>query len=153
MPIPPLDEHGLLPSGVHIATLDEVRGLFGSSTQPRRNLYTGLDSVVLGARATGHFASAVLDGSFVTDEAAPKDVDVVLLANIELFAVFGALNRSPDTQWFLDPEVARERYGVHLYLNDAEEEMVTYFQKLRPEEAFTRNVLPNHLRGVVRVML
>jgi hypothetical protein len=70
-----------------------------------------------------------------------------------LFAVFGALNRSLDTQWLLDPGVARERYSVHLYHDDANEETVTYFQHLRPQEAFARRVPPNRLRGVVRVML
>jgi len=48
MPIPPLNTHGLLPVGIHVTTLDEIRlrfGLFqGSDRRPR--LYDRLEQLI-----------------------------------------------------------------------------------------------------------
>lgn len=75
--IPAFDDSGLLPPGVHPATLDEVEARFGRGTELRRVQMESVRWMVdLAVRAS--VQRIVLNGSFVTDAAEPNDVDCVL---------------------------------------------------------------------------
>lgn len=76
--IPPFNEHGYLPSGVHLATIDEVAARFGCESEVRRVQIESLRWLVEFARRAG-VDRLVLNGSFVTDVLEPNDVDCVLL--------------------------------------------------------------------------
>lgn len=77
MPIPNFDLRGQLPPGVHKATFDEVRKRFGSTPLVRIKRTQKLAQLIDEVRA---FASCIyVDGSYVTDELAPNDVDVILV--------------------------------------------------------------------------
>ncbi len=77
--IPPFDDHGLLPPGVHVATIDEVGRRFGRESELRRVQMESLRWLVDAARRAG-VLRLVINGSFVTDALEPNDVDCVLLA-------------------------------------------------------------------------
>lgn len=81
MPIPDFAADGTLPVGVHDCTLDEVierYGIFdGSST--RQELTARLRSFVAEARATGIVVWLAVDGSYVTSEPKPGDIDLVVV--------------------------------------------------------------------------
>lgn len=64
----------VLPQGIHLATLDEIRNAFAINPR-RRLLFTGL---VLGAKAlaVAGCQCLYLDGSYVTANPAPGDYDV-----------------------------------------------------------------------------
>ena len=76
--IPPFDEHGCLPPGVHLATLDEIDARFGRQSELRR---AQMDSVrwMVDLAVRAGVERIVLNGSFVTDIMEPNDVDCVLL--------------------------------------------------------------------------
>jgi len=76
--IPPFDDFGLLPPGVHAATLAEVDERFGRQSEIRR---VQLDSVrwMVNLAVRAGVERIVLNGSFVTDIMEPNDVDCVLL--------------------------------------------------------------------------
>ena len=76
--IPPFDDHGYLPPGVHPATLDEVEARFGRESELRRVQMQSLRWLVNLARRAG-VLRLVINGSFVTDVLDPNDVDCVLL--------------------------------------------------------------------------
>jgi hypothetical protein len=76
--IPPFNEHGYLPPGIHAATLDEVAARFGRGSEVRRVQMESLRWLHGLARRVG-VARLVLNGSFVTDVLEPNDVDCVLL--------------------------------------------------------------------------
>ena len=76
--IPPLNEHGHLPPGVHAATLDDVDARFGRESEVRRVQMESLRWLVDLARRSG-VRRIVVNGSFVTDKVEPNDVDCVLL--------------------------------------------------------------------------
>jgi hypothetical protein len=76
--IPPFNEHGYLPSGIHPATIDEVAARFGCDSEVRRVQIESLRWLVELARRVG-VDRVVLNGSFVTDVLEPNDVDCVLL--------------------------------------------------------------------------
>lgn len=72
--IPMLSDDGLLPPGVHKATLKEIRDRFGRKNAVRRLLFRGLRQALENLRAAG-VQRVYINGSFVTDESFPKDVD------------------------------------------------------------------------------
>lgn len=76
--IPPFNEHGYLPSGIHSATIDEVAARFGRESEVCRVQMESLHWLVHVARRAG-VSRLVLNGSFVTDVLEPNDVDCVLL--------------------------------------------------------------------------
>ena len=76
--IPPFDEHGYLPSGIHPATLDEVEARFGRESELRRVQMESLRWLVDLAQRAG-VTRLIINGSFVTDVFEPNDVDCVLL--------------------------------------------------------------------------
>lgn len=79
MPLPALDEKGELPEGLHLAPLDEVVARFGGGSAQRRAVCGRLERIFGLAKATGGLGRFVIFGSFVTDKAAPNDVDIILI--------------------------------------------------------------------------
>ena len=79
MPIPPLNANGLLPAGVHLTTLDEIRDRFGvfRGTDRRPALFARLLEFVSSMRRSDLFEALVVDGSFVTAKADPNDIDAI----------------------------------------------------------------------------
>ena len=76
--IPPFNEHGYLPPGIHSATLDEVESRFGCGSELRRVQLESLRWLVDLAGRAG-VVRLIINGSFVTDVIEPQDVDCVLL--------------------------------------------------------------------------
>lgn len=76
--IPPLNEHGYLPPGVHEATLDEVIARFGHGSEQREAQADSLRWLLPKCRAVG-ILKILINGSFGTAKADPNDVDCVLL--------------------------------------------------------------------------
>lgn len=76
--IPPFNEHGYLPPGIHPATLDEVAVRFGRESEVRRVQMESVRWLVDLAHRAG-VDRLIVNGSFVTDVLEPNDVDCVLL--------------------------------------------------------------------------
>lgn len=76
--IPPLNEHGYLPPGVHQATVEEIAARFGAGTPERQELMQSLRWLVEMCKRDD-VARLVVNGSFVTSKPDPADVDCVLL--------------------------------------------------------------------------
>src|SRR5205085_823586 len=94
MPIPSLNEHGLLPPGIHDCTLSEIRAVFGQNqwvvdeaaetyreilSPHRRNLSMRLEAYFSELRRVGLPVVVLVDGSFVTGKPDPNDVDLVVV--------------------------------------------------------------------------
>ena len=115
MPIPEFNETGLLPPGVHVCTLEEVKSRFGSfhGNDRRPNLFNSLLKLLADVRRADLFVAVVLDGSFVTAVSAPNDIDLILV-----------LRRAHD--WSRDPAAheynvlsrrrLRRRFGFDVFL-------------------------------------
>ena len=85
MPIPPFEQSGLLPPGVHGCTLEEIKLRFGSfqSSDRRPLLFLNLEKFVTEARASGIVRNLIVNGSFVTAETAPNDIDLIVIVPSE----------------------------------------------------------------------
>lgn len=77
--IPDFDDRGYLPAGVHPASLDEIEARFGRQSELRQVQMQSLRWLVELAKKAG-VQRLVLNGSFVTEQLEPNDVDCVLLA-------------------------------------------------------------------------
>ena len=71
--IPPFDENGNLPPGIHQATWAEIVGRFGG-TEHRRQLLGGL-CAALDSLKTAGCKRAYIDGSLITSKDVPNDFD------------------------------------------------------------------------------
>lgn len=72
--IPQFTAHGLLPEGVHSATLEEVLERFGGNDR-REQLLNGLVEALRLLRVAG-CRRVYINGSFVTSRERPNDIDV-----------------------------------------------------------------------------
>ena len=78
--IPPFDDNGFLPPGIHLATVDEIADRFGQEPEVRRAQMESIRWLVEIVQRAG-IEKIVLNGSFVTDQYEPNDVDCVLLVD------------------------------------------------------------------------
>lgn len=76
--IPPFNDDGYLPPGIHPASLTEIAERFGLESELRRVQMESVRWLVEVALRAG-VRRIVLNGSFVTDQYEPNDVDCVLL--------------------------------------------------------------------------
>jgi hypothetical protein len=80
--IPPFDENGYLPPGIHKASLDEISERSGQQSEMRAAQVDSIRWLVDLVRDT-RAERVVLNGSFVTVIREPNDVDCLLLVSDE----------------------------------------------------------------------
>jgi hypothetical protein len=81
MPIPELNEDGVLPVGIYDCTLDEIGERFGcfQTTDRRVYLFENLCALVNEERTAGIAIEMIINGSFVTDKPEPNDIDLLIV--------------------------------------------------------------------------
>lgn len=104
--IPTFTDEGVLPAGVHPATVDEIEERFGRGSELRRVQMESVRWMVAVARRAG-VRRIVLNGSFTTDIVEPNDVDCVLL--IGEGGDPGAEDELRDGTPFLDVSLVRQQ--------------------------------------------
>lgn len=148
MPIPPLDQNGFLPAGVHDCTLDELKGRFGSFqiSDRRPQLFARLEAFLSEAKTSRLVVSVVVDGSFVTAKPDPNDIDLILVVTPDHSF---AADLSPLEYGVLSKRRVHRRYGFDLLVacDDSDEyrRYVRFFQQIRFE--------PSHTKGILRLKL
>ena len=144
MPIPPLDQNGLLPFGVHDCTLEEIKARFGSfrGSDRRPQLFARLEAFLSEAKAARVVVSVLVDGSFVTARLVPNDIDLILVvAPGHSFAV----DLSPGEYAVLSKRRVYRRHGFDVLVACDESEeywrYVRFFQQIRFEPGRTKGIL------------
>jgi hypothetical protein len=111
--IPPFDDRGNLPPGIHEADWDELEATFGGSAR-RTRLLSGLREALLALRSAG-CRTAYIDGSFATAKEEPGDFDGCW----DTEGVVGSL-LDPVLLDFAHPRKAqKEKFGGELFLAQA----------------------------------
>ena len=82
--IPPFNENGYLPPGIHKASLEEIAERFGWQSGTRRDEMESLRWLMDMVKRLNALR-LILNGSFVTDAIEPNDVDCVLLFDSHSF--------------------------------------------------------------------
>ena len=146
--IPPFNAQGLLPDGIHDCTMDEAAERFGGfqSSDRRPRLWASFTKFISEAKGCGLVEAAIVDGSFVTAEPAPNDIDLVLVvsANHDFEADF-----QPSEYNVLSKRRVNRRFGFDLLVARADSEeyrrYVGFFQQVRLE--------PGRKKGILRIRL
>ena len=148
MVIPPFNEQGWLPEGIHDCTLEQVEEQFaGFQRSDRRpQLWAKFRAFVSEAKAAGVIKTIVVDGSFVTAEPAPNDIDVIVIvsADYDFSAILSPIHYNTLSQrrvWRL--------FGLDIVVvkQDSEnlEQAVTFFQQGRQK--------PEAKKGLIRISI
>ncbi|QLG87662.1 hypothetical protein HQ393_05000 [Chitinibacter bivalviorum] len=145
--IPPLDERGLLPAGIHTASLEAVAHAFCSG-QYRELLWQDLIRFL-----RDHFIAAnlhpplYLAGSFFSDKPNPGDIELTVdLGGRSQEQMLAAL------ALFLERQRWHNEYRVDYYPNmPGNSDFVAFFQYVGPKTAQTKGLNEKDRRGIIKV--
>lgn len=145
MPLPDFNASGDLPAGIHRATLNEVVQRFGSAGGQRMVCTQRLSHVYELAKRTGHLQEFVVFGSYVTTQANPNDIDVILVMD-DAFR----LDECPiESRGLFDHAVAQARHGASVFwlrpgllIGESVNDFIAYWQVKRDGSS----------RGIVEVI-
>ena len=112
--IPPFDDAGDLPPGLHPATWTEFRARFCRFVQSDRRLQLcqRLGQLVDDARASGIVTRILVGGSMVRVTAEPNDFDCIIVLRAE--TLYETLR--PDQLQIADARIARDRYVGDIFI-------------------------------------
>ncbi|MEW6380026.1 MAG: hypothetical protein AB1611_10535 [bacterium] len=84
--IPKFNKDGNLPKGIHKATLDEVKEIFGAGSARRKWLIKNLEKIINLANYTDKLERVFVWGSFVSNKELPQDIDLLLIMKEDFIA-------------------------------------------------------------------
>jgi hypothetical protein len=109
--LPPLNERGDLPPGIHPATWPEIAARFGQGTEARVRALAKLRYLYELAVRTGKLGRFLVFGSFVSNAANPRDLDVVLVMSADF-----KLEEAPrESQTLFSHPDAEARFGASVF--------------------------------------
>jgi hypothetical protein len=122
--IPDFDDNGYLPPGIHRATLDEIEVRFGMMSEVRQVQLQSL-RWLMELVSEASVARIVLNGSWVTNEPEPIDIDCVLLAGLGWGGNPAVEAQLEDGLPYLTPQIANQRifdeYTTRIFASDRAE--------------------------------
>ena len=148
VPIPAFDEYGALPVGIHDCMPSELRERFGSfqSSDRRPLLYARLEQFVRELRRFRSGLVLLINGSFVTTQPRPNDIDLILILPIDWDL---RAELPPDAYNLLSKTRVKRFWGFDILVARAETteyfKYVEFFQRVRYSK--TRR------KGIVRITL
>lgn len=143
--IPPFRDDGWLPAGHHSATWDDVILTFQGETGSRRSdLTKRLIELRDGLRVLGVTGYILLDGSYISSKAEPKDFDLLLVASPEIQVMKDA---TPELARWLDAERAEKECGYSIFYCPSDSAALDLLSSLWDLD---KTGVP---KGIVKVML
>jgi len=119
--IPAFNEHGCLPEGIHDCTMEETAQRFGvfQSSDRRPQLWDKFIEFMREAESCGLMDAVLLNGSFVTAENEPNDIDLVVVVSLDhdFSAEF-----QPNEYNLLSKREVHRRFGFDLLVARSESE-------------------------------
>lgn len=115
--LPPLNDHGYLPAGIHLADLAEVVETFGSGSPEREVETQELIDFVNWARQAD-ITRLLVNGSYVTAKIAPNDVDVVILPDKDYPSGESSVSHNASRWPFLQVFIAVNETDFEMWAKD-----------------------------------
>ena len=147
MLIPTFEPNGLLPSGIHECSLEDINTRF-TWNEHRTGLFASFLRFLESELRPVFPYPIFFDGSFVTDKELPDDTDVVLDVS----------NAPDDRKWralmFMQQhqERIKEHYRVHFWINlPGLNDFAAFFQYVGVKTARNKGLNPRHLKGILKV--
>lgn len=148
MPIPPLDNLGLLPKGIFDCSLTEIKDVF-CNNKHRESLFDGLMHFLdVEWYPHGIDAPILIDGSFVRGKTSPDDIDLVLdvtgRSDADLVVALGLHFRR---------EELKKLYSVDVWPRHQKmpTDLGTFFQYIGDKAAAELRLEPKYPKGILRI--
>jgi hypothetical protein len=158
--IPPLDDNGYLPPGVHLCSLTEIVARFVYN-EHRRRIWDGFEEYAGLIKGFEEISAIYFDGSFIGDCETPSDLDLSIefrtlydwsrlgRANPEVFGF-----RLVKSRYCVDVlPVTAEIYSWQLPDGNVNKDPRIYFQNIRPEEIEKRQLPIGSQKGILSAPL
>lgn len=151
MPIPPLDNRGLLPGGCHAGSYAEIETRFTYS-QYRLDLYNQVRGFLDGElRAAGGGLRLVLGGSFFSDKQDPADIEATVYLPFADVPIRDALVALADRA---EHDRIKATYRADFYVSlqaAGYNDFGAFFQYVGPKTAQAKGLQAKDARGVIEV--
>ena len=141
--IPNFDERGLLPLGLHVTSLSEIRDTLGFTSR-RRQLIEGLEEYIHVWDRSGFLDYCIIDGSFATSKPDPCDIDLILVPRMD--ALPSRAFRELATSHSYDRDFTKTEYGCEGFF-------VTGYEDLEGWVEFFRHDRLGNVRGLLQLRL
>ena len=109
--LPPFNDAGDLPEGIHRADWDEIEGRFGKGSERRMRAFVKLLHLYELAERTGRLERFLVFGSFVSTVADPRDVDIVVV----MAAGFRQEDSPRESRTLFSHADAEARFGASVF--------------------------------------
>jgi Family of unknown function (DUF6932) len=110
-PLPPFNDNGDLPPGIHQATVTDIANRFGVGSNVRRRAMARLRHLLELAGRTGKLSRVFIFGSFVSAVESPRDVDLILVMQADF-----KLEEAPrECQTLFSHADADARFGASIF--------------------------------------
>lgn len=147
--IPALDQHGLLPIGIHDCTLAEI-GASYCWTNRRQEIFAGLCNFITQEWLPLNLGVPLyIDGSFVRNKPVPDDVDVVM----ELSSIQNHMQLSQGMALWLRNRELKAIYNVDVWPRHpmTGNDLAAFFQYIGEKAAAELKLPVRHPKGILRV--
>jgi hypothetical protein len=132
--LPQFNEFGDLPTGVYEASFTEVVARFGRGSAQREAVTARLQQIYQLALTTGALDRLIVFGSYVSDNPAPNDVDVILVMRDDFYPALCP----QDARVLLDHSRATSELGASIFwirpgmlLGESLEQFLAHWQRKR----------------------
>ena len=142
--IPPFNTSGWLPEGIYDCTLEEATQQFGTfqRSDRRTQLWAKFLEFVREAKACGWIETIVVDGSFVTANPTPNDIDLIL--EVSAYTDFSG-DLLPVHYNLLSARRVRKRFGFDIVVvkqgSENFDQAVAFFQQVRQRPAAKKGLI------------
>lgn len=143
-----LSNDGYLPPGVHDASLDEIKRLFGKFQQSDRRpkLFAKFEELVAQMQDHSFVKFLLVNGSFISGKPDPEDIDLVVAIDPE---VLNKEEWSPSEYNALSSRRLRRTYKFDVFVAPADGDALDHYVEL-----FSRvKGNPDGQKGLVRLSL
>lgn len=149
MAIPPLDNNGLLPAGVHDCSWLDVRHTFCWNAHRVSLMDSAQDFMTKVWRPLGLALPFWVDGSFTRKKDMPEDIDLVVEADsLDDIAI------APVVQVFLNRDAYKQQFHVDFWVRHPwfPNDLCTFFQYTGTKAGAELQLDSKHVKGILRVI-
>jgi hypothetical protein len=149
MPIPELNDEGLLPCGIHDCTMEEIHEIFGRfmSCDRRPKLMAKLSQYVEHVKESGVAKYLIIDGSFVTSKEEPGDIDILMVLD-ESTDLASGIVVPPFVYNAQAKKYVKKEYGFDFFVgfenDDSSTKIIDFFRRVKEK--------PDSEKGILRLV-
>lgn len=153
MPIPPLDRRGLLPEGIHEASIDDIRTCFATSDY-RIALFEGF--LLFMRNEVGSVnAPTFMAGSYLSDKLLPNDIEITIELDLD-FLTSQKLVAEKLIELQKKHDHLKSKYRIDFYITfklSGYNDFTQFFQYVGEKTANAKGLDVKDKRGIIRVIL